>query len=180
MDAAPNLVLVGPMGAGKTSIGRALASRFALGFVDADHELERRTGLRVTQIFEREGEAGFRGRERELLAELLGGRDLLIATGGGAVLDDGTRHRLRDHGFVVYLHVSVARQLERLAGDRTRPLLAGPDRAATLHAIALVRDPLYRDVADLVFDTDGFDAATAGERLAREIGVRWQRKGVTA
>jgi len=180
MDAAPNLVLVGPMGAGKTSIGRMLAARFALEFVDADDELERRTGLRIAGIFEREGEAGFRRRERELLAGLLDGHGRVIATGGGAVLDGGTRRRLRERGFVIHLQVSVERQLERLADDRTRPLLAGPDRAATLHAISLARGPLYHEVADLVFDTDAFGIVDGGERLVREVEARWQRIGVSA
>lgn len=180
MDLAPNLVLVGPMGAGKTSIGHALAARFALEFVDADRMLEQRTGLSVAGLFEREGEAGFRRRERELLAELLAGRDRVVATGGGAVLDADTRRRLRERGFVIHLEVSVERQLERLADDRSRPLLAGPDRAATLQAIAIARAPLYREVADLVFDTDGLDLATGGERLARAVAARWQRDGAVA
>src|SRR5690606_17609278 len=114
MNPAPNLVLVGPMGAGKTSIGRRLAERFGLAFVDADHYVEERTGATIAAIFEHVGEAGFRERERAALAELLAGEGRLVATGGGAVLDADNRRLMRERGFVVYLQVGLEAQLRRL------------------------------------------------------------------
>jgi shikimate kinase len=176
MIAAPNLVLVGPMGAGKSSIGRRLASRLGLRFVDADRHLEEVTGATVPVIFECEGEAGFRAREATLLAELCAGRGQLVATGGGAVLDAGTRERLRATGFVVWLRLGIDQQLRRLARDASRPLLAGPDRRAKLEQLAVARDPLYAEVADLVFECGGLSLAVAVDRLAAELAQRWHRE----
>jgi len=175
MNPAANLILVGPTGAGKSSIGRHLAEHFALRLADADREIEQRTGASVGTIFECEGEAGFRARERAVLAELLAGDGVLLATGGGAVLDPDNRHLLRTRGFVVHLQVSPAQQLARLERDRSRPLLQRPDRDAVLHEMARLRTPLYAQVADLAFDTDGLAAADAGTRLAGELQQRWQR-----
>ena len=175
MNPAPNLVLVGPMGAGKTSIGRQLARRLGLAFVDCDHLLEERTGAAVPVIFECEGEAGFRQRESALVAEVMQGRDQLVATGGGAVLDEANRRALSARGFVVHLQVSVAQQLERLARDRSRPLLAGDDKQARLEALAAVRGPIYAALADLEFNADGLSVATAADRLQALLLERWQR-----
>lgn len=175
MNPAPNLVLVGPMGAGKTSIGRQLAKRLGLAFVDCDHLLEERTGAAVPVIFECEGETGFRQRESALVAEVMQGRGQLVATGGGAVLDEANRRALSARGFVVYLQVSVAGQLERLARDRTRPLLAGPDKQARLEALAAQRGPIYAALADLAFDADGLAVATATEQLLARVQAQWQR-----
>jgi shikimate kinase len=175
MNPAPNLVFVGPMGAGKTSIGKRLAQQLGLAFVDADHRLEEVTGAPVPLIFECEGEAGFRARESALIAELCAGSGQLIATGGGAVLSAETRRCLREHGFVVYLQVGIDQQLQRLARDRSRPLLAGGDKQETLNALAQVREPLYREVADLVFDSDGLSLAHAADRLHGLVEARWQR-----
>ena len=174
MNPAPNLVLVGPMGAGKSSIGRRLADRFGLAFADADHAIEARCGTSVATIFECEGEAGFRAREREALAALLAGEGLLLATGGGAVLDPGNRELLRSRGFVVWLQVGVDEQLQRLARDRTRPLLQREDRAAVLYEMAQERAPLYAEVADLCFDTAGLDAPAAPAALARQLHASWR------
>lgn len=174
MTPAPNLVLVGPMGAGKSSIGRRLASRLGLRFVDLDREIEARTGAGVTTIFDCEGEAGFRIRERDALADVLAREDLLLATGGGAVLDAGNRRLMRERGFVVHLHVSVAGQLERLARDRTRPLLAGDDRQAVLQRLADARAPLYAEVADLRLDTEALSSETAVARLGHLLRERWR------
>lgn len=176
MNPAPNLVLVGPMGAGKTSIGKRLAQRLGLAFVDADHRLEEITGAPVPVIFECEGEAGFRQREAQLIDELCTGHDQLIATGGGAVLAPENRRRLRERGFVVYLQVSIDQQLERLARDRTRPLLAGGDKRARLEALATVRSPLYSELADLAFDSDGLAVTVAADRLAILIEAQWRRE----
>lgn len=180
MNPAPNLVLVGPMGAGKTSIGRRLADRFGLRFVDADHHIERRTGASVTSIFEHVGEAGFREREAAALAELLADQGLLVATGGGAVLGEANRQLMKDRGFVVYLCVGLDSQLKRLQRDRSRPLLQRPDREQVLRDLALLREPLYREVADLVLDTDGLTAAEAATRLGLQLADRWSMTGVAA
>jgi len=180
MNPAPNLVLVGPMGAGKSSIGRRLAERFGLDFVDSDHYIEQRCGATIPAIFEHVGEAGFRERERAALAELLEGNGQLVATGGGAVLDAGNRALLARRGFVVYLRASVESQLRRLARDRSRPLLQRPDREQVLVQMAALRDPLYREVADLVMETDGHTAAEAASRLGLLLAQRWQLDGAPA
>jgi shikimate kinase len=129
----------------------------------------------VNLIFELEGEAGFRERERLLLAELCAQRGLLIATGGGAVLDASTRRVLAASGFVIYLRTGVERQLERLKRDRTRPLLRAPDRRERLQAMAAQRGPLYEEIADLTFDSDRASVGAACDTLLAEIQARWQR-----
>jgi len=177
MNPASNLILVGPMGAGKSCIGRRLAERYGLRLYDADREIEQRTGTTVATIFECEGEPGFRARERTTLAELLADDGVLLATGGGAVLDADNRRLLRERGFVVHLQVSVEQQLERLARDRTRPLLARDDREQVLRDLAQARAPLYAEVADLQFDTGQMTADDAAAGLAGELESRWQRSG---
>lgn len=176
MNPAPNLVLVGPMGAGKTSIGKRLAARLGLEFVDADQRLEQIVGAAVPVIFELEGEPGFRLREELLLAELMRGRAQLLATGGGAVLSPTSREQLRQRGFVIYLKVGIAQQLERLARDQTRPLLAGSDRREKLESLAAVRNPMYEEVADLVFDSDGLSVGAAANRLCLQVQMQWRRE----
>lgn len=174
MNPAPNLVLVGPMGAGKTSIGRRLAERFGLQFVDADHHIEQRSGATIAAIFDHVGEAGFRERERAALAELLASDGQLVATGGGAVLDAENRRAIRERGFVVYLTAGLDAQLKRLQRDRSRPLLQRADREDVLRAMALQREPLYREVADLVMETDGLTAIDAAARLGVQLASRWR------
>ncbi|MDQ3286841.1 MAG: shikimate kinase [Pseudomonadota bacterium] len=179
MNPASNLILIGPMGAGKSCIGRRLAERYGLRLADADREIEQRTGASVTTIFACEGESGFRARERAALRELLSGDGLVLATGGGAVLDPDNRELLRTRGFVVHLHVAPEQQRERLARDTTRPLLARADRDAVLEELAIVREPLYAEVADLRFDTRQLSAEEAAAELARVLQTTWQR-GVAA
>lgn len=176
MNPAPNLVLVGPMGAGKTSIGKRLASRLGLEFVDADQRLELLVGTTVSLIFELEGEDGFRMREAQLLGELLRCRGQVIATGGGAVLSPVTRELLSQHSFVVYIRVGVQQQLDRLARDHTRPLLSGGDRREKLEALAAIRNPLYESVADLVFDSSGMSASSATIKVCAQIQAQWRRE----
>ena len=175
MNPAPNLILVGPTGAGKSCIGRRLAEHFDLRLADCDRAIEQQTGASVATIFECEGEAGFRQRESAMLAELLADDGVLVATGAGAVLDAANRALLRRRGYVVHLQVTPARQLERLARDHTRPLLQRHDRDEVLRSMAVVRTRLYRAVADLEFDTEALEAAEAAARLAFELGRRWQR-----
>lgn len=171
---AANLVLVGPMGAGKSSIGRSLADRLGLRFADVDAEIERHAGTSIAGLFAGEGEAAFRGREREALGRLLLGEDQALATGGGAVLDPGNRERMRARGFVVWLRASVEAQLLRLADDRSRPLLPQGDRGDALRRLAAEREPLYAEVADLAFDTDGLGEADAASALVPLLRERWQ------
>jgi shikimate kinase len=175
MNPAPNLVLVGPMGAGKSSLARRVAGRLGLEFVDADRRLEEEAGASIPLIFEHEGEAGFRQREERLLAELLQGRGLALATGGGAVLSAATRRHLRERSYVVHVQVGIEQQLARLERDLGRPLLALGDRRQTLLALAAVRDPLYAEVADQVFASDGLGVEDAARRLANLLASNWQR-----
>jgi len=149
-----SVFLVGPMGAGKSTIGRRLARRLGYAFYDVDRVIEERTGVDIPLIFELEGEEGFRTREKALLDELTQPPQTVVATGGGAVLDAENRSRLKSRGFVVYLQTSVEEQLRRLAHDRHRPLLQTADRRERLEALRAVREPLYREVADLVLETD--------------------------
>ena len=180
MNPAPNLILIGPMGAGKTCIGRRLAERFTLDFVDVDQAIAEEAGASIPDIFEHVGEAGFRQQERATLARLLRGHGQLVSTGGGAVLEADNRALIARSGFVVYLRVSVPAQLERLARDRGRPLLQRPDRAQVLHALAAARDPLYRSLADLTLDTDLFTAAEATAHLVVRVASLWQRQDPSA
>jgi shikimate kinase len=174
MNPAPNLVFIGPMGAGKTSIGKRVAARLGLRFVDVDQQLEETTGARIPLIFECEGEVGFRARESALIAMLCAQRGQLIATGGGAVLTPANRRALAGHGFVVHLDIDVDRQLRRLARDRSRPLLASGDRRETLAALAEQRTALYAEIADLRFQPGDVGVASAAERLCRLLQERWQ------
>jgi shikimate kinase len=148
-----NIYLVGLMGAGKTTVGRTLSRRLAKSFHDSDHEIEQRTGVQVRVIFEIEGEQGFRRREVEAVARLTGLENVVLATGGGAVLDPVNRQNLKTRGCVVYLHARPAELAKRVSRDRSRPLLQGSDPRARLEQLYQVRDPLYREVADLIIDT---------------------------
>lgn len=151
-EGAP-IVLVGMMGAGKTTVGREYARRHGLRFIDCDHEIENRTGVKVATIFEIEGEQGFRKRESQLLSELLAEPGLVMATGGGVVLDAANRALLcGSHATVVYLNVPPRVLWERTRHDRGRPLLQVPNPRARIEELYRARDPLYREVADIVVD----------------------------
>lgn len=175
MNPAPNLFLVGPMGAGKTTIGRRLAHLLDWPFHDLDQDIEQRSGATIPLIFELEGEAGFRRREHEMLAELAALDGIVLATGGGAVLDPANRALLRARGYVVYLQTSVDQQLKRLERDRKRPLLAAPDRRERLDHLAAVRNPLYAEVADLTVLSTCDNVVQIARDLAHTLEHRWQR-----
>lgn len=151
---ARNIILVGPMGAGKTTIGKQLAQQLGRDFYDSDRFIEEHTGVNIPLIFELEGEEGFRKREKNALIELTQKRDIVLATGGGAVLDQENRNQLSKHGFVIYLSAPLAQLINRTAKDRNRPLLQTEDPHKKLEEILTVRDPLYREVADEVIETD--------------------------
>ncbi|GAB3061799.1 shikimate kinase [Stenotrophomonas tumulicola] len=180
MNPAPNLILIGPMGAGKTCIGRRLAERFTLDFIDVDQAIVESAGASIPTLFELAGEAGFRQHERQVLQRLMAGRGQLVSTGGGAVLDAGNREAIARNGFVVYLRVSVQAQLERLARDKGRPLLQRPDREQVLQDLAFQRDPLYRQLADLTLDTDPYTATEATSHLVVRLAALWQRQDLPA
>jgi shikimate kinase len=153
MDADRNFFLVGLMGAGKSTVGRALARRLKLTFVDSDHEIEARTGVKIATIFELEGEIGFRAREEEVIAELIQRQGIVLATGGGAVLSPVTRQGLRERGTVIYLRARVEDLWRRTRHDRIRPLLQTHDPKTRLQQLYTERDPLYSEVAHIVVDT---------------------------
>lgn len=153
MKTSRKLFLVGMMGAGKTTVGRQLAKRLGKTFHDADREIEARTGVSIAVIFDIEGEAGFRKREAEVIDQMTALDDIVLATGGGAVLDARSREHLKSRGFVIYLHALPAVLWQRTRTDKSRPLLQGGDPRERLESLYAVRDPLYRDVADLVVET---------------------------
>jgi len=155
MTSPGKIFLVGPMGAGKSAVGRQLARALHLDFADSDDEIEARTGVDIPFIFEKEGEEGFRRREAAVIDELTMRENLVLATGGGAVIDTQSRNFLGGRGFVVYLFTSVAQQLQRTQRGRERPLLQNADPQAVLDKLMAQRDPMYREIADLVVSTDG-------------------------
>ena len=150
MNVPSNIFLIGPMGAGKSTIARGLAAALDKEFVDADRELEDRTGAEIMLIFELEGEAGFRKREAALLADLVEREGIVLATGGGVVLSECNRAHLMQHGFVIYLEAPVDLLVARVARDRRRPLLQTPDPKATMQELMRIRDPLYRECANII------------------------------
>ena len=164
-----NIFLVGPMGSGKSAVGRQLAQRLGLTFIDSDTEIEARTGVDISYIFEREGEPGFRQREAEVLDDLTRRDGVLVATGGGAILDPRSRARLRERGCVVYLRTSVEQQLARTRRTNDRPLLNTPDPRSTLVRLFEERAPLYLEVASIVVDTDGRKVKWVVDQICREI-----------
>ena len=166
----PNRIfLVGPMGAGKTTIGRLLAQTLGMAFDDTDLEIQRRTGVDIPTIFEYEGEAGFRQRERQVVAELTEVENQVLATGGGVVLDPDNRRDLSARGLVVYLQCSPEQQYERTYKDRNRPLIQTDDPLARLRSLAEQRDPLYREAADWVVSTENRSASVVARDIVERI-----------
>ncbi len=153
------------MGAGKSAVGRQLARLLHLDFVDSDDEIEARTGVDIPFIFEKEGEAGFRAREAKVIDELTQRDGIVLATGGGAILDPQSRSHLGARGFVVYLHTTVEQQHRRTQRGRERPLLENRDPREALEELMAIRDPLYREIADLVIETDGRRVQTVAKDI---------------
>jgi shikimate kinase len=170
----PNIILVGLMAVGKSTVGRTLANALGMAFHDSDHEIELRTGAPVAWIFDVEGEAGFRQREHQVLDELTRKQGIVLATGGGAVLLPCNRRLLASRGVVVHLDSPLPRLLERVRRDRKRPLLQQGDPRETLARLQKEREPLYREVADYRFVTD----RQGPKALAREIEARLKEDGV--
>lgn len=169
MTVASNLILVGPMGAGKTTIGRLLAAELSRDFYDTDHEIQKRCGADIPWIFDVEGEEGFRQRETQMIRELSARNGLVIATGGGAVLREENRQMLREGGIVIYLCITVEQQLKRTARDRNRPLLQRADREQVLRDMYHQRDPLYRATADIIVRSERRGPRSVARNIVRQV-----------
>lgn len=164
-----NIFLIGPMGAGKSAVGRHLARALHLTFVDSDDEVESRTGVDIAFVFEKEGEEGFRKREAAAIDDLTRLDGVVLATGGGAVMNADTRSNLGGRGFVVYLYTTVDQQVVRTKKGRQRPLLENADPRGTLEELLQKRDPLYREIADLIVETDGRKVHSVASEIIEAI-----------
>ncbi len=164
-----NIILIGPMGAGKTTIGRQIARVFGFDFFDSDREIEERTGASIPLIFELEGEQGFRKREQDIIAELAGKSQIVLATGGGAILKEQNRKLLKSSGTIVYLCASLDDLIERTSKDKNRPLLQTENPRAKLQSIITKRDPIYRQLADIILETNKMTVHTAVKKLEELI-----------
>lgn len=173
MMIAPNIILVGPMGAGKTTIGRLLSQSLGNEFYDSDREIEENAGADIPWIFEKEGEEGFRRRETQILQDLtrLDSKPIVLATGGGAVMREENRKILSNGGLVVYLFATIQQQLHRTSKSNHRPLLQTSDPKATLTELFRVRDPLYREVAHVIIETDSRHPKAVANKVLDEIQV---------
>lgn len=169
----PNIYLVGPMGAGKTTVGRHLAELLGREFVDSDHEIERKTGASIPWIFEKEGELGFRQREQMAIDELTQRSNLVLATGGGVVTQFVNRQALKQRGIVVYLYAPVEIQLQRTYRDKNRPLLQVENPEKRLQDLLAIRDPLYREIAHYIIDTHQGAARELAQKILKEISVQY-------
>ncbi|TRZ66565.1 MAG: shikimate kinase [Rhodocyclaceae bacterium] len=172
MQSSPNIYLVGLMGAGKTTVGRQLAKRLGRRFADSDHEIEARTGVHIPLIFEIEGEAGFREREMQVVESLTHENNLVMATGGGVVLDPRNRANLANTGIVIYLCAQPRQLWERTRHNRNRPLLQVADPLARLQELFVQRDPLYREIADIVVESGGGAFHHLVKQIEREVRTR--------
>jgi shikimate kinase len=175
MTEAANVYMVGMMGAGKTTVGRMLARKLRLRFVDSDHEVEARCGVSVPVIFDLEGEAGFRAREAQVIADLTASKGIVLATGGGVVLNEQNRERLAQSGTVIYLRARPEDLYRRVRGDRNRPLLATPDPLGRLRELYAQRDPLYQSIAHITVDTGSQGIAVLVRALLGKLEDRWKR-----
>ena len=162
-----NIFFVGPMGAGKTTIGRQLAKQLQRDFFDSDREIEKRTGASIPLIFELEQEAGFRAREKAMIAELTQKENIVLATGGGAILDPENREQLSSNGYVIYLYAPISQLVKRTSRDKNRPLLQNEDPKKKMEELMAIRDPLYRSTADTVIKTDSIPVKKVVRQLAQ-------------
>ena len=167
-----NIILIGPMGAGKTTIGRQIARLFDYDFIDSDREIEARTGASIPLIFELEGEEGFRKREQDIISELCQKTHMVLATGGGAVLKKDNQQVLKRSGTIVYLCAGIDDLLERTAKDKNRPLLQTADPRAKLQTILDEREPIYRELADIILKTNKMTVYAAVKELAKVLKER--------
>ncbi len=169
MPSTPNIFLIGPMGSGKSAVGRHLARLFRFTFYDSDADIEAKTGVDISFIFEKEGEAGFRVREKESIERLTRLDSIVLATGGGAVIDDDNRRVLAERGFVVYLETSIEQQLERTRHARHRPLLNDTDPEQKLRELMLRRAALYAQIAQMTVSTNGRRVQLVAEEIYYEL-----------
>ena len=163
------IFLIGPMGAGKTTVGRLLAKNLGLSFADTDEEIEHRSGASVSWIFDIEGEAGFRDREEQLVKEIAKRKDIVISTGGGVILRQKNRQVLSARGFVIYLRASVEDLLGRMNGDKKRPLLQVDNPQEKIRQIVTERDPLYTETADFIIEAHGLSFKSVAKRLTLKL-----------
>lgn len=171
-----SIIFVGPMGAGKTTIGRQVAKVLGRKFFDSDKEIEKRTGASIPLIFELEKEEGFRKRESAMIEELASKEDIVLATGGGAVLSEQNRKILTNHGIVIYLCAPVEQLVKRTAKDKNRPLLQTDDPKKTIRDLLEARDPLYREVANYVIETSGLSVAQVVGKLKKLLKSQSKKK----
>ncbi|MBO1254637.1 shikimate kinase AroK [Alteromonas sp. 5E99-2] len=166
-----NIFLVGPMGAGKSTIGRHLADELHLEFFDSDQEIEKRTGADISWIFDLEGEEGFRNREETVINDLTDMQGIVLATGGGSIVTKAVRNRLSARGIVVYLQTTIDKQVTRTQRDKRRPLLQNDDPEKVLRDLADERNPMYEEVADYVVQTDDQSARSVANQIISKIGL---------
>lgn len=165
-----NIFLIGPMGAGKSTIGREIADRLHLDFFDSDQEIERRTGADIAWVFDLEGEEGFRKREETVIEDLSEKQGIVLATGGGSVISTNVRNRLSARGIVVYLETTIDKQVARTQRDRRRPLLQTAEKPRTvLENLAVERNPLYEDIADIIVQTDDQSAKVVAHKIIERL-----------
>jgi len=167
-----NIFLVGPMGAGKSTIGRQIARQLHLEFFDSDSEIERRTGAEISWVFELEGEEGFRAREENVIEELTENTGIVLATGGGSILSKESRNRLSARGIVVYLQTTIEKQLARTQRDKRRPLISEAENPReVLEDLAKTRNPLYEEIADITVRTGEQSAKVVIDEIIERIGL---------
>ncbi|MCE9786635.1 shikimate kinase AroK [Shewanella chilikensis] len=165
-----NIFLVGPMGAGKSTIGRHLAQMLHLEFHDSDQEIENRTGADIAWVFDVEGEEGFRRREAQVISDLTEKQGIVLATGGGSVQSKDIRNFLSARGIVVYLETTIDKQVARTQRDKRRPLLQVDNPREVLEALAEVRNPLYEEIADVIVKTDEQSAKVVANQIIEQLG----------
>jgi len=179
MHGQRNVYLIGPMGSGKTAVGRRLATLIGKQFIDSDAEIEKRTGVDIRYIFEKEGEERFRQRERDVIADLTTLEDVVVATGGGVILDPDNRERLAKTGTVVYLETTIDTLVRRTKASKTRPLLLNDDARAVLERMMVIRRPLYEGAADLRIETTGRQVRAVAADIQQRLDQRVAKQSST-